>query len=126
MTQVDVRAVFSDGDQRSDSVGIFYYTGSSTSSSTGGSTSIKILDAILVADVNTSLANRDISISTLTNAPSQDSDDVPDDVETVVNLGPSQTPFSWIILLLIGLAVAAFLAWLLVRKRHAFARQFKN
>lgn len=122
MTQIDVRALFSDGSQQSDSVHIFYYTGSGSSSS-GSSTNANILDSIHIVDLNTNLTSQ-IETITLTDTP--DSSDVPNDVNTVDNQSPPQTSFAIIFPLLLALAVAAFLAWLILRKRQVLSRQFKK
>ncbi|WP_415281130.1 hypothetical protein [Candidatus Nitrososphaera sp. FF02] len=121
MTQIQVRALFSDGSQRVDTVDVSYYTGPGTNKS------IRIADSLQIADVGAENAshNIDIAVGTVTDTVDLDNTEIPDNVETVVDR-PSQPSFELMIFFLIGLAIAAFLAWLAGWKRRLPAHQLAS
>ena len=137
MTQIDVRAFFSDESEDSDSVGILYYpkstgsisgTGDNTdnitrsgTSITGGissDTSVGILDSMQIDDANVGLAGQD----RVSQTPESE---IPDDVEKVVTERSSQTLSAFLFTLLLSLAIAV-LAWLILRKRQGLMSKVRK
>lgn len=119
MTQIQVRALFSDGSQAVDTVDVSYYTGPGTNKS------VRIMDSIRLADSSADNASHkiDTTVGTVAGTVDLDNSGVPDSTETVVD-EHAQLSFDLLIFFLIGIAISAFVAWLAGWKRHLPAHQF--
>lgn len=119
MTQIQVRALFSDGSQAVDTVDVSYYTGPGTNKS------VRIMDSIRLADSSADNAGHkiDTTVGTVAGTVDLDNGSVPDSIETVVD-EHAQLSFDLRIFFLIGIAISAFVAWLAGWKRHLPAHQF--
>jgi hypothetical protein len=113
MTQMQVRALFADGSQRTDAVEVRYAGGASKSVGVG--------DSVRLADAYANAASYSVSIDTVV-AAADAVDPVPVDAGNAVEESP-QTPFAWATPLMTGLAFAALLAGLAARKRQMLGRR---
>lgn len=121
MTQIQVRALFSDGSQRVDTVDVSYYTGMGTN------IGVRIMDSIGLTDVNADDQRHgvDTTMRTIVDTVELDRTDAPNDVNALLN-EPSQPLFELMVLFLIGLAIAALLAWLAGWKRRLPAHKLER
>jgi hypothetical protein len=111
MTQMQVKALFADGSQRTDAVEVRY--------AGGASVSVNVRDSVRLADAYANAASYSVSIDTAV-AAADAVDPAPVDTGNAVEESP-QTLFAWATPLMTGLAFAALLAWLAARKRQMLA-----
>lgn len=139
MTQVDVRALFSDGSQETDSVSVYYYTtdesganASNVNNASSASTKvIKLQSSIRSADADRSVRVINVADSlhmtaaTQTAIPAAGIDVADKDHSNTVTNENGSDSSSWLlaleVLIILGSGVAAVFVWFLARKRKVLA-----
>lgn len=136
MTQVDVRALFSDGSQETDSVSVYYYTTDESGANAGNASPastkvIKLQSSIRIADADRSVRVINVADSlhmtaaTQTAIPAAGIDVADKDHSSTVTNDNGSDSSSWLlaleVLIILGSGVAAVFVWFLARKRKVLA-----
>jgi hypothetical protein len=128
MTQVDVRALFSDGSQETNSVSVYYYTTDESGANTGKASpvitkEVKLQSSIRISDVGRPVLRvinvaDSLQLTAAAQPMTAAAAGVADKNRSIgANDNNSNWPLDLVILIILGVGLTAFFVWLLARKR---------